>query len=200
MKRCELTHQVKVDAVVDKVVLARQDILRSREVNTESLAGSLDSLVVSGQTDHILMELLQVFLCDFRGISCRIAGDENRSHNIAMLLLDIVNHTGHLVQLLRANVRAVCEAKVDQRVFSFEVLFGEGLAVVINQAEGATDQRTTNTLAVFGNALASHAFFLVAEVESHSNASTEEEKTSLPAEGTKSIARLRLLYSLIAHR
>lgn len=199
MKKWILTHQVEVDAVIDKVILARLDILRSREVDTESLAGSLDSLIVSGQTNHILMELLQILLCDLGSISCRITCNEDRSHDIAVLLLNIVDHASHLVQLFRANVRAVREAKVDQRVFSFEILFGEGLAIVIDQVEGATNQGTTNTFAVFGDALAGHAFFLVAEVESHSDTSTQEEKTSLPTEGTESVARLCLFYSLVAH-
>ena len=195
----ELTHQVEVDAVVNKVVLTRQDILGSGKVNTESLASSLDLLIISSQTNEIVVELLQILLCNLGGISCRIASDEHRPHNISMLFLDIVNHASHLVQLFRADVRAVREAKVNQRVFAFEALFGEGFAVLVDQLEGAADERAADTFAVFGDALAGHAFFLVAEVEGHSHTGAEEETASLPAKWTEAVARLCFLYSLVAH-
>lgn len=93
----------------------------------------------------------------------------------------------------------MCKAKVDQRVFSFEALFGKGFAVLVDQFEGTTDERTANAFAVFGDALAGHALFLVAEVECHSDTSTQEETSSLPAKGTEAVARLCFLYSLVAH-
>lgn len=185
--------------MINQVVLTRQNILGSRKVDTESLASSLDLLIISGQTNQIVMELLQILLCDLGSISRRVASDKDRSHNVSMLFLDIVNHASHLVQLFRANVRAVCEAKVNQRVFAFKTLFGEGFAVLIDQLEGAADERATNAFAVFGDALAGHAFFLVAEVEGHSHTGAEEETASLPAKGTEAVARLCFLYSLVAH-
>ena len=194
-----LTHEVEVNAVVYEVILTRQDVLRCREVDTESLASSLDLFVLSSQTNQIVVELLQVLLCDLGGISCRVACDEDRSHNITVLLLDIVNHAGHLVQLFRADIRAVCESKVNQRVFSLEILLGERLAVLVDQLEGATDQRTADTLAVFGDALAGHALLLVAEVEAHTDAGRQKQDSGLPAEGTEAVTRLCFFYSLVSH-
>ena len=194
-----LTHQVEVNAVVDKIILARQNILGSREVHTESLASSLNLLIISGQTNQIIMKLLQILLCDLRRISRRIASNKHRPHNVSVLVLDIVNHTSHLVQLFRANVRAMCEAKVNKRVFSFERLLGEGLAVLVDELEGPADERAADAFAVFGDALAGHAFFLVAEVEGHSYAGAEEETAGLPAKGTEAVTRLCFFYGLVAH-
>lgn len=71
---------------------------------------------------------------NFGGVSGRVAGNKNRVHDRTMVLLDhfpisvgrahklaarawgrslTINHAGHLVQLLGADVRAMREAEVD---------------------------------------------------------------------------------------
>jgi hypothetical protein len=146
------------------------------------------------------MELLQILLCNLWSISRRIASDEHRSHHITMLCLDIVNHSSHLIQLFRANVGTVCEAKVDQRIFPLQVFLGEGLAVLVDELEGSADEWAADAFGVFGNALAGHAVFFVAEVEGHSYAGAEEETAGLPAKRSEAIARFCFFYGLVAHR
>ena len=130
------------------------------------------------------MELRQIPANHLGGIASRIARNEHIPHDaLAVLLFDLVDHAGHLVQLLGADVRAVREAKVHERVLALEVLLREVLAVVVDEVEGAADERLADALVRFGNAGARHAGFFVAEVEGHADAGGEEEEARLPGEG-----------------
>ena len=52
----------------------------------------------------------------------------------------------HLVQLLRTDVGAIREAKVDETPFSQQVLVGEGLVLVCVEAERSADVGSANLL------------------------------------------------------
>lgn len=110
-----LTHQIKIYAVVDQVVLARLDVCRRGKVDPVLLANVLNVFVCASQTDNVWVELLQVGLQDGGSVAGRIAGDENGAQRVARRFLDLVNHLGHLVQFLGANVGTVAEAKVHLR-------------------------------------------------------------------------------------
>lgn len=135
----QLTHKIEVNAVIHQVVLARLDIRRRGEINSVRLASLLHLLILSRQPQHIIVELLQIALHDFWRVPRGIACDEHGQHGVPVLLLDVVNHAGHLVQLFRADVRAVGEAEIDERVFALKTLLGERLAVVVHQGEGSSD-------------------------------------------------------------
>ena len=65
------------------------------------------------------MELGQIALHHGGRVARRIARDEDGQQHIgAALALDNVNHDGHLVELLGADVGAVGEAEVDLRARS----------------------------------------------------------------------------------
>lgn len=109
------THQVEVDAVVHKVILARLRILRRAEVHAVLLANVLDLLIGTSQAHNARMELLQVLAQDLGCVTGRIAGNEDREEKLVVLggLPDLVNDLSHLIQLVRADIGAVGEAKVD---------------------------------------------------------------------------------------
>lgn len=113
--RSGLTHQIEVNAVVHKIVLTRLDIRRRREIHTVFLADVLDIIVRAGQADDVRMEFLKIRFHDGRRVARRIAGDENRTESVASDFLDLINHLCHLVELLWADVWAMCEAEVDLR-------------------------------------------------------------------------------------
>ena len=184
MHSSKLTHQVKVDTVIHQIILPGLNIRRRRKVHAIRLAHILDLLPRPRHAQNILMELRQIPANNLRRIASRIARNKHIPHDaLAVLLFDLVDHAGHLVQLLGADVRAVREAKVHERVLALEVLLREVLAVVVGQVEGAADQRLADALVGFGDAGAGHAGFLVAEVEGHANAGGEEEEACLPGEG-----------------
>ena len=110
-----LTHQVKVDAVVNQVILARLDVLGSAKVHPVLTADMLDLLVGASQAHNVWVELLQVCAQHLRGIADRVARNEDRQEGLVILgrLLDLVDDLGHFVQLVRADVGAVSETKVD---------------------------------------------------------------------------------------
>lgn len=115
MEWSSLTHQVEVNAVVHQVILTRLHILGRAEVHAVLTADVLDLLVGTSQANDTRVELLQVLAQDLRGITGRIAGNEDREENLVVLggLLDLLNDLGHLVQLVRADIGAVGETKVD---------------------------------------------------------------------------------------
>lgn len=101
--------------MVDQVVLAGLNVIRSGKVHTVLLADILDLLVCSGQTDNVGVELLQVLAQDLRSVSGWVTGDEDRTHNILSIsrLADLVDDSCHLVEFIGANIGAVGEAEVD---------------------------------------------------------------------------------------
>jgi hypothetical protein len=101
--------------MVHKVILARLHVLGCAEVDTVLTADVLDLLVGTGQADDARVEFLQILAQNLRGITSRIAGNEDRKEKLVVLggLSDLVNDLGHLVQLVRADIGAVGEAKVD---------------------------------------------------------------------------------------
>lgn len=107
-------HQVKVNAVIDEVILSRLDVLGRAEVDAVLLTQRLDLLVSSGQADELGVELGQVLLQSCRVVARGIAGDEDGEEGgIGDLRFDNVEHLSHLVELFGADVGASGEAKVD---------------------------------------------------------------------------------------
>lgn len=51
---------------------------------------------------------------------------------------NFIHHSDHFLQLVRTDVRAVSEAKVDQHPLAEEVLAGPGLSLVVNKREGSS--------------------------------------------------------------
>lgn len=195
-----LTHQEKVDRVVYKVVLARLDLLRRGKVYSVLLARLLDIVVGPSQANDILVEVLQIPLNDLRGVPRRIATDEHRPHRLAVLLLDLVNHLGHLVQLFRADIGAVREAKVDQAVFALQIVLRKLLAECVRQLKWPAHQGLADTFILLCDPGARHPVFLIAEVDCQTSASEKEEQPCLPAEGAELVAGLGLFDRLVAKR
>ena len=110
-----LTHQIKVNTMIDQIILTRFYILRCTKVDPILLANMLNLLISTRQAHNPGVELLQVSAEDLGGISGRIAGDENRLEDfIALSLrLDTLNDGSHFVKLVRTDIRAVGEAEVD---------------------------------------------------------------------------------------
>lgn len=106
-------HEVKVDAVINQVVLSWLDILWRAEVDTVLLAESLDLIVCARKTDELLVELAEVLLERGRVVTGGVAGNENGEKSIGGLLLNDIEHGSHLVELFGADIGASSEAKVD---------------------------------------------------------------------------------------
>lgn len=116
-------HQVKVDAVVDEVVLAGLDVLGRAEVDAVLLAQRLDLVVGSGQADEPGVELGQVLLQGCWVVARGVAGDEDGEEGrVGVLGFDNVEHLGHLVELFGADVGAAGEAEVDLQTRSSVIL------------------------------------------------------------------------------
>lgn len=106
-------HEVKVDAVINQVVLSWLDILRCAKVDTVLLAESLDLVVCARKANELLVELAEVLLKRGRVVTGGVAGNENGEESIGGLVLDDIEHGGHLVELFGADIGASGEAKVD---------------------------------------------------------------------------------------
>lgn len=170
--------------MIHQIILPGLHIRRRRKVHPVRLANILHLLPRPRHAQNILMELRKIPANNLRRIPRRITANKHIPHNaLAVLLFHLVDHAGHLVQLLGADVRAVREAEVHERVFALEVFLREFFAVVVGEVEGAADERLADAFVCFGDAGARHAGFFVAEVEGHADAGGEEEEACLPGEG-----------------
>lgn len=106
-------HEVKVDAVINQVVLSWLNILRCAKVDTVLLAESLDLVVCARKANELVVELAEVLLKRGRVVTGGVAGNENGEESIGGLLLDDIEHGGHLVELFGADIGASGEAEVD---------------------------------------------------------------------------------------
>jgi hypothetical protein len=109
----QLTHQVKVDAMIHKIILPWLHAARCAKVHSVRLACVLDLIIVARQSNELWVELGEIFLQDLWSIACRIAGNHERKQHFAALLNHLVVHECHLVELVGADVGAVGEAEVD---------------------------------------------------------------------------------------
>ena len=139
------------------------------------------------------MELGQVFLEHFGCIARGVAGNHDGNENIAALLLDLLVHQSHLVELVGADVRAVREAEVDltccqssvgfsrgflptyQRISAQQVLVRELLPIVINKIEWASNLGLAHALGLVRYPLPCHSLFFVCEVRVQSASRCYEE-------------------------
>jgi hypothetical protein len=219
-----LTHEVEVDAVVDEVILAGIHILRRTEVDTVLLANILDLLVCAGQADNAGVEFLQIIAQDVWCIANRVAGDKYGQEEALILgrCLDLLNDLSHLVELIRANIGAVSEAKVDlemsgmvsanipmmppanssfvrntyEAVFALQILCGKLLPVKVLQHKRTANLRPSNTLAHLRHALPFQTGFLNAEVEHHTSTGQHEEQRGLPRKWTVRVTLAQLAHCL----
>ena len=176
-----LTHQIKVNRVVDQVILPRLHVRRRREVHPELLTRILDLLPLAREAQQVGMELSQVLLDDLRRVPRWITRNKDGQQDaLAVVFLHIINHARHFVQFLGADIRTVREAKVHERVLALEVCVGKGLAVVVGQSKRTSDEWSAHAFAVRSDALTSHAVFFVAEVHGQTGAGEEEEQAGLP--------------------
>ena len=168
--------------MINQIILAGLDILRRRKVHSVRLAHALDRVIRPRQTQNVLVKVCQVVLRNLGRVPRRVASDEDRPHDSPMRRLDLVNHASHFVQLFGTDVRTVGEAKVDQRVFALEILFGELMSVVVDEFEGSADQGPSYAFAVLCYSFALHTILFVAEIHCYDGAGHEEEDTCLPGE------------------
>lgn len=56
-------------------------------------------------------------------------------------LTDFIDHFNHFVEFLGTDVRAVCEAEVDEHPLAKIVLVGLGLSLMADEREGPSQQR-----------------------------------------------------------
>jgi hypothetical protein len=99
--------------MIDEIVLALLDHTRRAKVHPVRLAHILDLVVRARQADEIRVEFLQVLL-EHLGIVARgVACDHEREQHGAAFFRHFVVHEGHFVELIGADVGAVCEAEVD---------------------------------------------------------------------------------------
>lgn len=110
-----LTHQIKVNAMVDQVILAGLDILRGAEVHAVHLAHMFYLLVRPRQADDVRMELVQIPPQNVRGVSRGVAGDEDWLEDAVAFrrVFDPVDDGGHFIQFVGADIRAMREAEID---------------------------------------------------------------------------------------
>ena len=216
-------HDVEVDAVVDEVVLPRLDVARRAEVHAVRLAHVADLVVGPREPHELLVELPQVRLQHPRVVARRVARDEHRQQEPRQFCLHQVVHPRHLVQLVRADVRAVREAEVDlstgcvshcvsalllkkekkvegkdtnQRIATLKLLAREGPALVIDKLEGSANLGASDTLGSFGDAQTLHALLLVLEVPDEAGAGDDEQQARLPRERARPVPAARLLHRL----
>lgn len=142
------------------------------------------------------MKLLQILLQHRRRISRRIASDHHRQQYRPDLSNDLVVHEAHLVKFVRADVGAVCEAKVHQRVLSEHVVGREDFAVLVDKCEGATDFGFPNSFGLVSYALARDALFLVCEVSPETGTGCDEEDGGGEVEGLDEHLLSALFHSL----
>lgn len=91
---------------------------RGGEVDAVGFAHCPDLLPGAGEADEGGVEFGEVGFDDGGGVAVGVAGDEDRGQDFAALGFDNVDHLGHLVELVGADVRAVGEAEI--------YLLGEG--------------------------------------------------------------------------
>lgn len=106
-------HNIKIDAVVDQVILSGLDVLRRAEVDAERLAHRLDIFVRPRQANELGVELGQVALDHAGRVTCWVARYEDGQNRPRALLVDEIHNAGHLVKLFGAYIWAMCEAEVD---------------------------------------------------------------------------------------
>ncbi len=99
--------------MINQIILAWLDILWGAKVHPVRLARILDLLVVARQSNEIRVEFCQVFLEHLGVVARGVAGDHDGEENVAAFGDNFVVHEGHFVELVRADVGAVGEAKVD---------------------------------------------------------------------------------------
>lgn len=163
-------HEVEEDGMVDKVVLALFDVGRGREVDSVGLAGLLDLVVSTSETENLGMELGKVLLQNLRRVSGRITGDEQRLELVGVALVDLVNHDGHLVELIGTNIGTHGKSKVQKRKLALEILTAENTALVVLENKGASNERLSVASVGLGLSSLGHLGLFATEepVDTHS--------------------------------
>lgn len=177
------THQIEVNTVIYEIILSFFHAARRAKIHPIRLAHIFNLLVRARQTNELGMKLFQILLEYRRRISCRIARNHHRQQNMPYLRNYLVVHQTHLVELVGADVRAVCEAKVHEGVFAQHVGGREDFAVLVDQCEGPAHFGFADAFGLVGDALAGDALFLVGEVGPETGAGGDEEYGGGEVEG-----------------
>lgn len=113
--KISLTHQVEVDTVVNQVIFASLDIPGSTEVHPVLLADMLDLIIGTSQAHNTGVELLEVVAQNLRAVAGRVTGNEDRHEDLVITssFVNLVDDLSHLIQLVRADIRAMRETEVD---------------------------------------------------------------------------------------
>ena len=134
-------------------VVAPLDLLGRglRKVHAVRAARGAHLVVRAGEADEPWMHhrLFKVVLEALRRVARGVNGDEDGLDELTALV-ELLQHARHLCQLLRTDVRALGEAKVEQRPLALEVFARHAIAIPVDEREGPAEVGFT------GNALCRH--------------------------------------------
>lgn len=108
--------------------------------NAIALSDRINGLLRTRQPDHARVEVGDEFFHDGRRITRRVESDEDRRdfcRSFRIGLLKSNQAFGNVSHVCRADIGAKGIAKIDEPVFARKVRIGDGLAVLIDEAEGA---------------------------------------------------------------
>ena len=114
----QLTHEVKIYTVVNKIIHPRFYALGCAEIDPIQLANSFDLFPSPCQANKIGVEFLQIGLENRGGIASRIACYEDRKKRRIRCRSrryrsgDQIKHLRHFVELFGANIGAMGKAKI----------------------------------------------------------------------------------------
>jgi hypothetical protein len=179
--------------VIDQVVLPGRNLLRRTKVHAIRLARILNLLMAPRQPNKMRVKLSQILFQHRRAIPRRIARDHNWQQDIPTLLLNLLVYERHLVQLVRADVRTMAEAKVHERVLAQHVVGAVHVAVLVDERKGSAYFGLAHALGLLCYPLACHALFLVGEVGPQAAGGGDEEDCGGEVEGPALVACLNLV-------
>jgi len=194
--------------MIHQIILSRLHTRRRRKINPILLARLLDVLVSTRQTHDIRMEFLEVFFQDGGSVARRIAGYHDREDHVSAFCFHLVDHFGHFVEFVWADVWAVGEAEVDlqfshtlvsvpfflwrgrkerfrtyQRILPMHILMRKLMSILINQIKRASNLRSPYPLRLLRNPLSRQPLLLVVEVCPHARAGGNEKDRGGEIEG-----------------
>jgi len=114
-------HQIKIDTMIDQVILPLLRALGRREIHAIFLTHVFDLFPGAGEADDAGVEFGEVGFEHGGGVAGGVAGDKDGEEGGVggvrggerEARVDEVDHAGHFVEFFGADVRAVSEAEVD---------------------------------------------------------------------------------------
>lgn len=114
----QLTHEIEIYTVVNKIIHSRFDTLRCAEIDPVQLANGFDLFPSPCQADEVWVKFLQICLENRGSITSRIACYKNRQQSRIRRRSgrqpsrDDFKHLSHLVEFFGTNVGTVAKAKI----------------------------------------------------------------------------------------